>query len=131
MRLRKNRESPHQQPWIARYIGFDVIPSNIEWCNNFLAPAWRNNLPNSTATTSIQAEYNPQGTIKTTDLKFPCADGQADVIIAVSVFTHLLEADARHYLKESRRIFSERGHAIFSIHTVVNEGEISRARKPE
>ncbi len=110
-------------PWVKRYIGFDVIPSNIEWCNNFLAPAWRNHSAEFHHFDLYSGEYNPEGEIKTTDLKFPCQDGGADVIIAVSVFTHLLEADAKHYLKESRRILSGRGHAIFSIHTQVVEGK--------
>src|SRR3954465_5548611 len=28
-------------PWIERYIGFDVIKESIEWCNTFIKPAWK------------------------------------------------------------------------------------------
>ena len=35
--------------------------------------------------------------------RFPVADGAADLILAKSVFTHLVEAEARHYLAETRR----------------------------
>src|SRR3984893_19193457 len=27
-------------PRIRRYIGFDVIPENIDWCQNFLTAPW-------------------------------------------------------------------------------------------
>ncbi len=36
--------------------------------------------------------------------RFPLDEGQADLVLAKSVFTHLLEADARHYLAEIRRV---------------------------
>lgn len=110
-------------PWITRYIGFDIIPANIEWCNNFLAPAWRNGTAEFLHYDLYSGEYNPNGAIKTTDFRFPCQDGQADVIIAGSIFTHLLEPDAVHYLRESARVLSTRGHALFSIHTAVSPGE--------
>jgi len=35
--------------------------------------------------------------------RFPVADSGADFILAKSVFTHLLDGEARHYLREIRR----------------------------
>ena len=116
-------------PWIARYIGFDVIRANVEWCNNFIAPAWRDGRAEFHHYDLYSGEYNPQGAIQTTDFRFPCPDGTADVIVAASVFTHLLEPDAIHYLRESARILSVRGRALFSIHTAVLPGEKFRGNE--
>ncbi len=101
--------------WITRYIGFDVIPENVGWCNNFIAPKW-----GGTASFHCfdlySAEYNPAGKLRAENLKFPCQDGGVDVAFAASLFTHLLEPDAIHYLREVSRVLSRRGKAVLSIH---------------
>ena len=109
-------------PYIKRYIGFDVIASNIEWCNNFIRPAWWAGTAAFHCYDMYSAEYNPNGKIKASEFDFPCEDGGADIIIAVSVFTHLLEPDMKHYLRQCGRILSSRGRAILSIHTAVSPG---------
>ncbi len=116
-------------PWVTHYIGFDVIPANIEWCNNFLAPAWRHGKAEFHCYDLYSGEYNPNGSLQTSEFRFPCEDGKADLIVAASVFTHLLEPDAIHYLRESARVLSNRGHALFSIHTAVLPGEKYRGNE--
>lgn len=108
--------------WIHRYVGFDVIRQNVDWCNRFIAPHWR-----GTAEFHwfdlYSREYNPNGAIQAKDLTFPCENGAVDVIFAASVFTHLLEPDAIHYLNEISRVLSFRGAALLSIHVDVPPGE--------
>jgi SAM-dependent methyltransferase len=108
-------------PLIRQYIGFDVIPANIEWCNHFITPAW-NGRAEFYCYDLYSHEYNPNGSLQASELVFPAADGQLDVIFAVSLFTHLLEPDAVHYLQEISRTLSARGHALLSVHTNVPEG---------
>ena len=117
----RNARTLLRHPFVSRYTGFDVIAENIAWCNRFL-------LPLAKAQASFlhcdvfSAEYNPGALVHGVELCFPCEDGCADVVIANSVFTHLLESDARHYLSEIGRVLSGRGHALLSIHTNVAEG---------
>jgi SAM-dependent methyltransferase len=110
-------------PWIARYIGFDVMRENTEWCNRFIAPHWDAKAEFHWID-AHSAQYNPTGTLAAKDLRFPCEDGTADVILAASLFTHLLEADAIHYLRETARTLSARGTALFSIHNEVEPGQV-------
>lgn len=107
--------------WITRYIGFDVVAENVEWCRRFIAPNWHG-VAEFHHFNIYSGEYNPNGALRAGDFRFPCADGQADLVFAASVFTHLLEPDAIHYLKEVGRTLSTRGHAILSIHNNVPPG---------
>ncbi len=108
--------------WITRYIGFDVVPAHIDWCRRYIAPQWQ-----GTAEFHCfdlhSLKYNPGGAIRAKELKFPCENGGIDVVFAASLFTHLLESDAVHYLKEVRRVLSPRGFALLSIHNDVPAGQ--------
>lgn len=115
-------------PYIRRYIGFDVIPANIEWCNNFVAPSFEGRAEFHHYDL-YSREYNPNGALQTSQFVFPCGTGSADVIFAASVFTHLLEPDATRYLREISRTLSGRGHAILSVHNQVSRGERYRGNE--
>src|SRR4051812_37448167 len=101
---------------VSSYIGFDVILENVEWCRRFIEP-----LSEGRARflhfDLYSAEYRPGGVLRASDLVFPCEDGSIDLVIAASLFTHLLEPDAVHYLREIGRVISPRGHALLSVHT--------------
>jgi SAM-dependent methyltransferase len=103
------------EPWIRRYIGFDVSLPQIEWCRNYISPLWTG-VAEFHYFDVYSAEYNPSGQLKGHDVKFPCTDIGADIILAASVFTHLLEPDAIRYLSEVSRTLSPRGTALLSIH---------------
>ena len=111
-----------RHPYVARYIGFDVIAANVEWCNRFLAP-----LSEGRAAFHhydlYSAEYNAKAQNRASELVFPCEDSGAQLVIANSVFTHLLEPDAIHYLEEIARTLSPSGHALLSIHVNPAEGQ--------
>ncbi len=108
--------------WITRYIGFDVIRENVEWCNRFVAPAFEPRRAEFYSFDLYSAEYNPQGAIRASELTFPCEEAGADAVFAASVFTHLLEPDCVHYLQEVARVLSPRGTALLSIHNAVPSG---------
>lgn len=108
-------------PRVTSYIGFDVIPQSIDWCNRFVKPLF----PQRATFLHYDvcsAEYNPDGSVRASDLVFPCTDQSVDLVVAASVFTHLLESDAIHYLNEVGRVLSKRGRAALSIHTEVDAG---------
>jgi SAM-dependent methyltransferase len=117
----RNARSLLRNPLVARYTGFDIIRANIDWCNQFLAPLAR--VPAGFLHYDVySAEYNPEARMRGEDVVFPCEDGWADLIFANSVFTHLREPDARHYLAEVGRALRPGGRAMLSIHTKVPEG---------
>ena len=108
--------------WISRYIGFDVVFSGIDWCNRYIAPAW-NGEAQFYHNDLYSAEYNPGGRLLSKDFTFPCENAGADVILAASLFTHLLEPDTVRYLQEVGRVLSRDGRALLSIHNVVPAGK--------
>jgi SAM-dependent methyltransferase len=98
------------------YCGFDIFMPAIEWC--------RREFPKVTGSRfrfehfdGISAMYNPKGRMRSQDYVFPVPDSSVDLAIAASLFTHLFEADARHYFQQTFRALKKGGLALFSIHT--------------
>jgi SAM-dependent methyltransferase len=112
-------------PRVVAYAGFDVIAESVEWCRNFLVPL----APGKFRFHHFDvrsAEYNPAGKLAPGDLRFPLGDAEADIVFAASVFTHLLEADARHYLGEINRVLKPgSGRAFVSILPSPQDGTYS------
>jgi SAM-dependent methyltransferase len=57
--------------------------------------------------------YNPGGSESPSSYRFPYDDGSFDLVIATSVFTHLLADAAEHYLAETARVLASGGR-LFS-----------------
>ena len=84
----------------GRYTGFDVHAPSVRWCRRHFAadPRFRFELA------EIASPYGDLSLRQTAQTyRFPLDDAAADFILAKSVFTHLLEGEARHYLREIRR----------------------------
>ncbi len=98
-------------PMPKRYVGLDLHAGMIEWCNQHLAPA----LPRFTfAHQNIyNPGFNPDPTLPRV-LPFPVASESVTLLIATSVFTHLLQDDAEFYLDEVRRALHPDGVMIAS-----------------
>jgi SAM-dependent methyltransferase len=109
-------------PLIKRYIGFDVIKPLIEWSKRFIFPLSESRF-NFIYFDLYSTAYNPEGKLRSKDFTFPVEDSSIDLTFAASVFTHLLEEDARHYLNEITRILKENGRAVASIHVTPEQGE--------
>jgi SAM-dependent methyltransferase len=92
------------------YDGFDVVDSGIAWCQEryrgtpapfrFLHADLRN------------SAYNPGGALDPGTYRFPYADEAFDLVIATSLFTHLLPEAAAHYLAESARVLAPGGRVF-------------------
>jgi len=105
-----------------RYVGFDVFKPAIDWADKHLVPLAPDRL-RFEHFDAYSAHYNPRGAQKAVDIRFPVADGAIDVAFAASLFTHLLEPDAVHYLEESARSLRRGGVLVASIHTEPKAGE--------
>ena len=97
------------------YLGFDVFRPAIEWAEAYLSPLSGGRF-RFAHVDGHSAHYNPRGTLAPREVRFPAGDGSTDVAFAASLFTHLLEPDARHYLAESARCLRRGGVLVASIH---------------
>ena len=83
----------------GRYAGFDVHAPSIRWCRRRFASDPRLRF-------ELAAVASPYGSARGTPAsryRFPVEDGGATLVLAKSLFTHLMRDDAAHYLREIRR----------------------------
>jgi SAM-dependent methyltransferase len=94
----------------ARYEGFDIVASGIEWCRERITSRYPNfhfelaDLRNS--------YYNPSGSAGASDFRFPYEDRSFDFAFSTSVFTHMLPEDFEHYLAEASRVLRQGGRLL-------------------
>ena len=100
------------------YRGFDIVPEAIAWCTERITgryPQFRFqhvDLKNR--------HYNPEGRLEAADFRFPFTDRSFDVVVATSVFTHLLAPECRRYLREAARVL-DGGGVLMATHYVLSD----------
>lgn len=92
------------------YVGVDVHEPSIRWCRRRFAgrEAFRFELA------EVRSPYGRADAADPDDYRFPLADDAADLVLAKSLFTHLLEATARRYLSEIRRCLAPAGRGVLT-----------------
>ena len=93
-------EFARRLPAGGRYVGFDVHEPSIRWCRR----RWAGDARLRFELAEVRSAYGGAAGPPVSSYRFPMEDGEADLVLAKSVFTHLLEDDARHYLAEIRRV---------------------------
>ena len=102
-------------PHVLEYIGLDVDPDLVNWSNEYLRPASSKRF--LFAWLDVQSDtYAQHGTVRAEDAKFPVQEGYFNFVIAASLFTHLQEAAARNYLRQTRRACSVGALLLASLH---------------
>lgn len=102
------RQLMQQQPPPAKYLGVDLHKGMIRWC--------RDNLTARNRDFVFQHQdvrnpgLNPRG--RRDQVEFPAADASVSLLIATSVFTHLVESQAVFYLREVGRVLRPGGVAV-------------------
>jgi SAM-dependent methyltransferase len=92
-----------------RYVGLDLHEGMIRWCSENLAPQHPNfsfhhhDIANDT--------FNP-GAGKPLHASFSVPDKWATLVVAHSVFTHILPGSIDHYLAETARVLRPDGQAL-------------------
>jgi len=101
-----------------RYVGFDVHEPSIRWCRKNFAndPRLRFELA------AVVSAYRSRSGVPAATYRFPIEDAGAGLILAKSVFTHLFEAEASHYLCEIRRTLNPGRTAIVTAFLFDREG---------
>jgi SAM-dependent methyltransferase len=91
------------------YDGFDVNREGIGWCRRRYG-----RLTNFRFCVAdlYNRRYNPAGAHAAAEYRFPYDDARFDFAILTSVLTHLLEAEADHYLAEVARVLRPGGRAV-------------------
>lgn len=100
----------------GRYVGFDVHAPSIAWCRRRFAgdPRYRFELA------PLETRWS-RGGERASEYRFPAEDGSMDFVLAKSVFTHLLEREARRYLQEVRRVLKEGRRAFVTAYLVPDD----------
>lgn len=94
----------------GRYVGVDIDPSSIEWCQRNITPR---NLRFRFQCLDVRNDvYRPRVQQTAANIVMPFEPGSFDVIILKSVFTHLVPAETDNYLKEISRLLSPRGRCL-------------------
>jgi SAM-dependent methyltransferase len=105
------------------YDGFDVVAPGIAWCESRYrdTPA-----PFRFRHADLRnPAYNPDGAVAATDYRFPYEDGAFDLVIATSLFTHLLDAAADHYLGEAARVLVGGGRLLSTWYLIEDEHRVA------
>lgn len=105
---RLGRQFLQQDPRPTRYLGIDLHPGMIRWCQNNLAPISSDF--EFVHHDVFNAGFNPTASARM--LEFPADTGSFDAIVATSVFTHLIEDAAVHYLHECARVLKPDGALV-------------------
>jgi cyclopropane fatty-acyl-phospholipid synthase-like methyltransferase len=93
----------------GNYTGIDVERSLIDWCNNHIADDGSHFIHID----MLNRRYNPTGNPL---LRLPIEDSSMDVIVAMSVFTHLLKDDMAWYFGEISRVLQKDGRALVTVY---------------
>jgi ubiquinone/menaquinone biosynthesis C-methylase UbiE len=100
------------------YHGLDIVPPGIAWCNENIASKYENF--HFTLADVFNQEYHPRGRLKASDYRFPYDDETFDLVVLISVFTHMLPEDMENYVVEISRILKRRGRC-FVTYFLMNE----------
>jgi len=97
-----------QRPRPRRYLGIDLHKGMVEWCRKNLAPhadgfEFRHH-------DVYYVNFNPNARGRRPTLPFPAGDAEFTMIEAWSVFTHLTQSQAEHYLRECARVLRPDGY---------------------
>jgi len=100
------RQLIQQRPRPRSYLGIDAHKGMVQWCERNLAPrapGFRFEHHDV-----LNLAFNPDGPREVAEL--PAADRSFSLVHAWSVFTHLVEPQAVHYLREVERVLREDGY---------------------
>lgn len=87
------------------YVGQDVDADMIAWCQQHLQTP-RVAFHHANLFSKV---YNPSGQ-PVAAYRLPADDDAITLVASVSVFSHLLYGDARHYIRECARVLAPGGH---------------------
>jgi SAM-dependent methyltransferase len=104
--------------WRGRYVGLEPAPAYVEWCRQHLPlPARRFRFVHADIRSTT---YNVDGAIPAEHYTFPWPAESFDLVIATSLFTHLLPRATGNYLAQASRCL-RRGGRLFASFFLLDE----------
>ncbi len=99
------------------YVGIDIIRESADWCTRNITPKY----PNVQFRFDDVADslHNPSGSKGFESVRLP--DGEVDLIVAQSVFSHMLQPELLHYLREFARVLAHDGTVYATFFRVTPE----------
>jgi SAM-dependent methyltransferase len=94
----------------ARYEGVDVDVAAIEWCSRTITQVYSQFTFRHLDV--VHPLYNPAGTLTAETLALPCPAASVDVVLLVSVLTHLDLPAVRRYGAEIARVLAPGGRCF-------------------
>ena len=101
------------------YEGFDIIEDHINWCKEKITMKFPNF--NFKLVDLHNENYNPSGTFRATDFRFPYDDGYFDFVILNSVFTIMDPQDMSPYASEIVRVLRKGGRCTATFFLLTDE----------
>ncbi len=96
----------------GRYEGLEIVPAFVNWCQQHISSRYPNF--HFVHADIFSGAYNPKGTFKAAEYKFPYRDDSFDVVFLSSVFTHMLPKDVENYLSQVTRVIKKNGRCWVS-----------------
>jgi SAM-dependent methyltransferase len=109
------------------YEGIDVDERSIGWCRERITPRYPRFRFHHVDVANPM--YNPAGGEPAGGYRFPFGDGEFDLAIALSLFTHMAPSETEHYLAEAARVLRPGGRVLASFF-LVDEGDGRRDWPP-
>lgn len=95
----------------GRYEGLDVSADSIVWLQEHYRPHAGFRFTHANVYNKM---YHADGAVTAAEYRLPYADRTFSITLLKSVFTHMLPADVRHYLKELGRVVAPGGRAVIT-----------------
>jgi SAM-dependent methyltransferase len=92
------------------YEGFDIDRRSIRWCEQAISSGY----PNFRFQVAdvYNTLYNPDGSQAALEYRFPFPDGDFDLALSLSVFTHMTPSETAHYICEAARVLHPGGRLL-------------------
>lgn len=107
----------------GEYDGLDIVPTGIDWCNEHITRKYPDF--HFTLADVFNKEYNPHGHVAASDYTFPYRDNSFDLVVLLSVFTHMLPDDTQRYIAEISRVLRPGGRCWATFY-ILNADSIER-----
>lgn len=103
----------------GRYEGTDIDQTFIQWCKEHITPRYPNF--HFTHADVFNKAYNPGGRVPARKYTFPYSDNSFDFVFLMSVFTHMLPEDVKHYLLQIARVMKASGRCLITFFLLTPE----------
>jgi SAM-dependent methyltransferase len=102
-------------PAQGTYDGVEIVPRAVQWCQREITTRYPNVRFHLAEVRN--GEYQPDAKLGADEYRFPFPDNHFDLVVLLSVFTHMLPAEVRNYVREITRVLKTGGrcYATFSL----------------